>query len=64
MLQKRTNIRMLQHLFMPYFSYKVSVVYVSIRVLRHLKEELAWAIDKCGNALKLQVISKLKQSYH
>ena len=31
---------------------KVGVVYVKIHILRHLKEELAWAIDK-----QFQVIS-------
>ena len=31
---------------------KVGVAYVNVHILRHLKEELAWAIDKC-----LQVIS-------
>ena len=33
---------------------KVGVAYVNIHILRHLKEELAWAIDKC-----LQVISNI-----
>ena len=31
---------------------KVGVAYVNIRILRHLKEELAWAIDRW-----LQIIS-------
>ena len=35
-----------------HFSYNVGVVYVKVHILRHLKEELAWALDK-----QLQVIS-------
>ena len=42
---------------------KVGVVCMGIRILRPLKEELAWAMDKC-----LQVVSNkmlyLKQLYH
>ena len=31
---------------MERYSYKVGLVYVNVHVLRHLTEELAWAIDK------------------
>ena len=31
---------------MECFSYKGGVAYVNVHLLRHLKEELAWAIDK------------------
>ena len=31
---------------MESLSYKVAVASVNVRVLRHLKEELGWAIDK------------------
>ena len=31
---------------MEQFSYKGGVAYMSVRVSRHLKEELSWAIDK------------------
>ena len=36
------------------FSYKVGVVDVVVHVLSHLKEELAWAVDK-----RLWVISTI-----
>ena len=38
---------------------KVDVAYMNAHVSRHLKEELAWAIDTW-----LQVISNKKQLYH
>ena len=38
---------------------RVSVAYVNIHILRHLKEELAWAIDK-----RLRLIINIKQLYH
>ena len=37
---------------MERLSYKVGVAYVNVRVSRHLKEELAWVIDK-----RLRVLS-------
>ena len=38
---------------------EIGVAHVAIRLSRHLKEELAWAIDKW-----LQVIGNLKQLHH
>ena len=38
----------------------VGVVYVNVRVLRHLKEELGWAVDKWLRLIKCY----LKQLYH
>ena len=40
---------------------KVGVVYVNVCVLRHLKEELAWAIDKRIRVVsnKMSVISSI-----
>ena len=37
---------------------KVGVAYMNICILRHIKEELAWAIDK-----QLHVISYIVNSY-
>ena len=37
----------------------VDVAYMGVHISRHLKEELAWAIDK-----QLWAISNLKQLYH
>ena len=45
---------------MNHLNYKVSVVYMGVvYILRHFKEEVAWATDKC-----LQVICYLKQVYY
>ena len=41
---------------MERFSYKVGVAYVNIRLSKHLKEELVWAIDE-----RLRSISNIKQ---
>ena len=38
---------------------KVGVVYMGVHILRHLKEELVWAIDEW-----FWVICSLQQSYH
>ena len=38
---------------------RVGVVYLNLRILRHLKEKLAWAIDE-----RLQFISILINNYN
>ena len=37
---------------------KVGVAYVNVHVSRCLKEELAWAIDKCLGLLVIQMLLK------
>ena len=41
----------------------MGVVYVNVCVSNHLKEELAWAVDKQLQKLKKKVILNLKQYY-
>ena len=42
---------------MVHFSYK-GVVYINVLVLRHIKEELAWAIDEWLRVINNTVLFK------
>ena len=41
-----------------HFSYKGGVAYVNVCVSRHLKEELAWAIDKRFRVVSYKMLFK------
>ena len=43
---------------MERLSYRVGVAYVNVRVSRHLKEELSWAIDKWLRLIIIEMLFK------
>ena len=43
---------------MEHFSIKVGVVYVNVHILKRLKEELTWAIDKWLRVISNKMLCK------